>query len=235
MIVKTVKRLMDVFLGTLFIILFSPLMIAIAIAIKLGSRGPILYTQQRAGTLPSDGNQAQTFSVYKFRTMAVDAEAKTGAVLSCVNDPRVTRIGYFLRRTRLDELPQFFNVLMGHMSIVGPRPERPELMEPLNSSIPFFEERLRFVKPGITGLAQIKLKYDGKMSDDCELLPFKSELVNPFQMEDLEGATADGMRLKLLYDLVYSSSLERFTSFVATDLAIMLKTPIVMFMSKTGR
>ena len=233
--VSIVKRAMDLTLGTIFLILFSPVMIAIAIAVKLTSRGPVFYRQPRAGVLITTSDDVPVFHVYKFRTMVVDAESKTGVVLSQKNDPRLTPIGSFLRRTRLDEVPQFFNVVKGDMSIVGPRPERPELMRPLNSSIPFFEERLRFVKPGITGLAQIKLMYDGDLPEDSELGRLKSSLVNPYHMDELNGAVADGMRLKLLYDLVYSLSLERFTTFIKTDIGIMIKTPLVMFYSKTGQ
>lgn len=233
-IAKIIKRAMDLGLSAFFIVLFGPTMLVIAGLVKLTSRGPVLYKQTRAGTLPANGDEFPRFTVYKFRTMTHDAEAKTGAIISPENDPRVTRIGHFLRQTRLDELPQFFNVLKGDMSIVGPRPERPELMGPLNSSIPFFEERCRMVKPGITGLAQIKLHYDGNMAKDCELEPFKSALVNPFQMEELEGSTADGMRIKLLYDLAYGASQEGILSSFKTDLGIMLKTPLVMF-SKLGR
>ena len=234
-IVLIIKRAMDLTFGIFLILLFLPVMIGIAIAVKLTSKGPIFYKQTRTGALSLINDDVPVFLVYKFRTMEVDAESKTGAVLSKPNDPRTTPIGAFLRRTRLDELPQLFNVIKGDMSIVGPRPERPELMRPLNSSIPFFEERLRFVKPGITGLAQIKLKYDGNISNDSELAPLMSALVNPFDMEELNGAVADGMRLKLLYDLVYSTSLERLTTFLKTDLSIMIKTPYVMFFNKTGQ
>jgi lipopolysaccharide/colanic/teichoic acid biosynthesis glycosyltransferase len=234
-ITAVVKRIMDIVLSIIILIVNAPIAIAIAIAIKLTSPGPVFYRQRRLGRIGPRGGPVPEFNVYKFRTMTANAEASTGAVLCQQNDPRVTRIGHFLRKTRLDELPQFLNVLNGDMSIVGPRPERPELMEPLNSSIPFFEERLRFVKPGITGLAQIKLNYDGDIPQNSDLTHLKPFLVNPFQMQELEGAVADGMRLKLLYDLVYSSSLERFSSFIKTDLGIMLKTPLVMFYNRTGQ
>ena len=105
----------------------------------------------------------------KFRSMKPDAERLTGMVVATAGDPRITRVGKFLRRTRLDELPQFLNVLMGDMSIVGPRPERPELAEQLAMAIPYFEERMRDVKPGITGLAQINLSYTGKPFPDSHL------------------------------------------------------------------
>jgi lipopolysaccharide/colanic/teichoic acid biosynthesis glycosyltransferase len=234
-LISVVKRMMDIVFSVGILVITAPIAVAIAVAIKRTSPGPILYRQRRLGRIGPQRGSIPQFDVYKFRTMTADAEATTGAVLCRQNDPRVTRIGHFLRRTRLDELPRFFNVLKGDMSIVGPRPERPELMAPLNSSIPFFEERLRFVKPGITGLAQIKLGYDGDIPRNSDLAHLKPYLVNPFNMQELEGAVADGMRLKLLYDLVYASFLERFSSFIKTDLGIMLKTPIVMFYNRTGQ
>ena len=233
--VSIVKRAMDITLGTAFLMLSSPVMLTIAAAVKLTSKGPALYKQPRAGVLIKSNDEVPIFQVYKFRTMVLDAEKKTGATLSKKNDPRITKIGGFLRRTRLDELPQFLNVIKGEMSIVGPRPERPELMRPLNASIPFFEERLRFIKPGITGLAQIKLLYDGNLPKNSELQRLKNSFVNPYNLDEAEGAVADGMRLKLLYDLVYSLCLERFSTFIKTDLTIMIKTPLVMFLGKTGQ
>ncbi len=234
-IVPIVKRMMDVILSTSFLVLVSPIMLLIAAAVKLTSEGPVLYRQKRTGALPADGTQCPVFTVYKFRTMCKDAEAKVGAVLAKAGDTRITSVGNFLRKTRLDELPQFFNVLKGDMSIVGPRPERPELMGPLSSSVPFFEERLRCVKPGITGLAQIKLKYDGHLPETSELMPLKPTLVNPYGMKETEGSIADGMRLKLLYDLSYVTSLERFWSFLVNDISIMIRTPLVMFFNRTGQ
>lgn len=234
-IVPAAKRLMDIFFGMMFLIIFSPVMLLAAVAVKLTSNGPVLYRQRRAGALNADDTVCPQFNVYKFRTMKVDAEKGTGAVLSKQNDNRVTPIGCFLRRTRLDELPQFLNVIKGDMSIVGPRPERPELMAPLSLSVPFFEERLRCVKPGITGLAQIKLKYDGHLPKNSELAPLQDSLVNPYKVDEMQDSVADGMRLKLLYDLAYSTSLESFGSFIKTDLSIMAKTPYVMFFGRTGQ
>ena len=132
--------------------------------------GPIFYKQRRAGRLLGTSGHGrdlkfEEFWMIKFRTMKVDAERKTGAVLANEQDPRISRVGRFLRKTRLDELPQFFNVLRGEMSIVGPRPERPELLENLALAIPYFEERMRGVKPGITGLAQVALGYTGRPTD----------------------------------------------------------------------
>jgi len=171
----------------------------------------------------------------KFRSMKPDAERLTGMVVATAGDPRITRVGKFLRRTRLDELPQFLNVLMGDMSIVGPRPERPELAEQLAMAIPYFEERMRDVKPGITGLAQINLSYTGKPFPDSHLAKYEQDLTNPFKMEGTEDALADHMRIKLLYDLAYTASLERFDTYLRTELGIIFKTPLVMLKMTQGR
>jgi len=170
----------------------------------------------------------QEFSMLKFRSMRPDAERLTGVVVATKNDPRITKVGKFLRKTRLDELPQFVNVLLGQMSIVGPRPERLELAEQLAMAIPYFEERMRDVKPGITGLAQINLSYTGKPFPDSHLAKFQEDLTNPFKMEGTEGALADDMRMKLLYDLAYSASTEALRTFLPLELSILCKTPLVM-------
>ena len=164
----------------------------------------------------------------KFRSMKPDAERLTGMVVATAGDPRITRVGKFLRRTRLDELPQFLNVLMGDRSIVGPRPERPELAEQLAMAIPYFEERMRDVKPGITGLAQINLSYTGKPFPDSHLAKYEQDLTNPFKMEGTEDALADHMRIKLLYDLAYSAATEELRTFLPLELSILVKTPLVM-------
>ena len=164
----------------------------------------------------------------KFRSMRPDAERLTGVVVASKDDVRITKVGKFLRKTRLDEIPQFFNVLLGHMSIVGPRPERLELAEQLAMAIPYFEERMRDVKPGITGLAQINLSYTGKPYPDSHLAKFEQDLTNPFKMEGTEDALADHMRMKLLYDLAYSASTEQLSTFLPLELSILFKTPLVM-------
>jgi len=164
----------------------------------------------------------------KFRTMRINAEARTGAVLAEENDPRVTRVGRILRKTRLDELPQLWNVLKGEMSLIGPRPERPELLGNLVLAIPFFEERMRDCKPGITGLAQVSLSYSGHAPEGGSLAAYEDTLTNPFRFELARGALADDMRTKLLLDLAYVVSLERFGSFLRTELGIIFKTPWVM-------
>jgi exopolysaccharide biosynthesis polyprenyl glycosylphosphotransferase len=139
-------------------ILFSPLMLLVAIAVKFSSPGPVLYGQKRVGL------DDKTFTVYKFRSMYVDAEARTGAVWAQKDDPRITPVGRIIRRLRFDELPQLFNVLKGDMSIVGPRPERPEFVKTLTEQIPYYRQR-HCVKPGITGWAQINYKYGDKLED----------------------------------------------------------------------
>ncbi len=139
-------------IGVLGLLLFSPLMLLTAAAVRLTSPGPILYRQRRVGI------NGKIFTVYKFRSMYVDAEARTGAVWAKKDDPRITPIGKWLRKLRLDELPQFWNVVKGDMVIVGPRPERPEFVEILAQQIPYYRQRLA-VKPGITGWAQINHKY----------------------------------------------------------------------------
>src|SRR5262245_52777532 len=159
---------MDIAASLVGLILTAPLYPILAAAIYLDSPGPILYRQRRAGMLLGVDEEHPghfrflEFFMLKFRSMPVDAEQLTGAVLAGADDPRVTRVGRFLRKTRLDELPQLVNVLRGETSLVGPRPERPEMLNNLALAIPFFEERMRNVKPGITGLAQIALTYTGK-------------------------------------------------------------------------
>ncbi|HWN67615.1 MAG TPA: sugar transferase, partial [Haliangium sp.] len=166
--------------------------------------------------------------MHKFRTMRTDAEKFTGAVVASQDDPRVTRVGRFLRKTRLDEIPQLFEVLRGTMSLVGPRPERPELLENLAFAIPFFEERMRDMKPGITGLAQVSLGYQGDIPPGSEIESFANTLQNPFDLEETKGSLADDMRIKLLYDLAYAASAEKLSSYLAMELKILFKTPLVM-------
>jgi sugar transferase (PEP-CTERM system associated) len=152
------KRLIDITAATLGFLLSLPLLVAVAIAVKATSKGPVLYSQRRVG---KDG---QIFVMYKFRSMRQDAEAKTGAVWATVGDNRVTPVGRFLRRMRLDELPQLWNVLIGEMSLVGPRPERPEFVCDLTKNIPFYGQR-HVAKPGLTGWAQVRYTYGASMED----------------------------------------------------------------------
>ena len=138
--------------GVVLIPLWLPLCLLAALAIWLSDRGPVLYTQERLG---KDGRR---FRIIKFRTMVRDAESETGPVWAERNDPRITRIGKLLRPTQIDELPQLINILRGEMSLVGPRPERPELTERFERDVPGYKERMRAL-PGMAGLAQVRGNY----------------------------------------------------------------------------
>jgi lipopolysaccharide/colanic/teichoic acid biosynthesis glycosyltransferase len=153
-----VKRVLDLLGSLVGLTLAGLAMIAIAVAIKVTSKGPIIYAQQRVGRF------GQTFKIYKFRSMRVDAEKSGPVWASKRDDPRLTPIGGFLRRTHLDELPQLFNVFKGEMSLVGPRPERPCFVEELDQAIPRYDER-HLIKPGMTGLAQVHYCYDQSLAD----------------------------------------------------------------------
>lgn len=164
--VRRVKRMTDVIVGLLGCVVSLPLAIVIALAIKLSDRrSPVIYTQRRVGQF------GRVFRMHKFRSMRPDAEEGAGAVWASENDPRITGIGRFLRRTRLDELPQLVNILRGEMSIVGPRPERPEFVSELERQIPFFSERAN-VMPGLTGWAQIRYPYGSSAEDAARKLEY---------------------------------------------------------------
>ena len=161
----TAKRVIDLGVGAVGVVLATPLMLMVALLVKLTSRGPVLYHQTRVG------QHSRVFTVYKFRSMVDDAEAGTGAVWSQPNDRRITPLGSFLRRTRLDELPQLWNVLRGDMSLVGPRPERPEFVRSLTDQIPFYGQR-HVVRPGLTGWAQVRYTYGASVEDAMEKLQY---------------------------------------------------------------
>ena len=162
------RRMLEIAFCIALLVLTLPVIITAAIAILIEGGGPVLFRQVRVG------QHGATFDVLKFRTMRTNAEAN-GPVWATLDDPRVTRVGAFLRKTRIDELPQLFNVLRGDMSVVGPRPERPHFVELLASEIPRYHDRA-LIKPGITGWAQVQFRY---------------------------GSSVDDARRKLEYDLYY--------------------------------
>lgn len=159
------ERAAALFASILGLLLSLPLIPFIALAIKASSPGSILYRQKRVG------RGGVIFDCYKFRTMRADAEADTGPTWAADDDPRITRVGRFLRTARLDEIPQLWNVLRGDMNLVGPRPERPEFVDSLNREIPNYEFR-HVIRPGITGWAQIRYKYGNSIADAKEKLQY---------------------------------------------------------------
>jgi sugar transferase (PEP-CTERM system associated) len=172
-----IKRMIDLGSAAVGLLLAAPVLLLLAAIIKLTSPGPVFYSQRRVGYA------GQVFTVYKLRSMCVDAERDTGPVWAPHGgDARITRIGRFMRRTRLDELPQFWNIIIGNMSLVGPRPERPEFVRSLSQQIPFYGQR-HVIKPGLTGWAQVRYTY---------------------------GATVEEAMQKLQYDLFYIKHLSVF-------------------------
>jgi sugar transferase (PEP-CTERM system associated) len=178
------KRFFDVVSALALLLVVWPLMIATAIAVRIDSPGPILFRQERSGRF------GKPFVLAKFRSMRADAEKGTGPVWASKNDPRITRVGNFIRKTRLDELPQLFNVLGGSMSMVGPRPERPHFIEQLSAEIPYYHQR-HIVKPGVTGWAQISYPYGNTVEDAVQKLQFDLFYIKnhsvPFDLSILVG------------------------------------------------
>jgi lipopolysaccharide/colanic/teichoic acid biosynthesis glycosyltransferase len=160
-----IKFTVDLGLSVLLLTLAAPVILLTALAVKLNSRGPVFYSQTRLG------RGGHPYTIYKIRTMRHNCESASGACWSTVGDPRITSIGRFLRRTHLDELPQLWNVLRGDMSLVGPRPERPEFVPQLAQKIPGYRERL-LVRPGVTGLAQVQLPADTDLNSVRRKLAF---------------------------------------------------------------
>jgi sugar transferase (PEP-CTERM system associated) len=162
---RACKRALDILLSIVGIILVLPALPVIALLIKATSPGPVLFRQKRVGEGGCE------FTLMKFRTMRNDAEEATGPVWAKEDDPRITKLGCWLRKTRIDEIPQMFNVLKGEMSFIGPRPERPEFVEQLSETIPYYGKR-HFVRPGITGWAQVKYRYGASEEDALEKLRY---------------------------------------------------------------
>lgn len=159
------KRALDIAAAVLLLLVAWPLMLATAIAVAFDSPGPVLFTQERVG------KEGAKFTLMKFRSMRSDAEKLTGPVWATQDDPRITKVGRFIRKTRLDELPQLFNVLSGSMSLVGPRPEREHFVAELSHKIPYYSQR-HLVKPGVTGWAQINYRYGSTFEDSVQKLQY---------------------------------------------------------------
>jgi sugar transferase (PEP-CTERM system associated) len=162
---KNLKRLTDIILSALLLITFAPILCVVMLLIKIDSKGPVFYSQERIG------ERHRIYMIYKFRSMFTDAEEKTGPVFTTKDDDRITRFGRFLRKWRIDEIPQLWNVLRGEMSFVGPRPEREFFVKQLEQEIPYYRERFS-VKPGITGWAQVCYRYGYTLEDAVEKLNY---------------------------------------------------------------
>jgi lipopolysaccharide/colanic/teichoic acid biosynthesis glycosyltransferase len=201
--VAVAKRTLDLVFALVALVVFAPLMASVALLIKFGSPGPVIFTQERLGAI--ENGRARLFRMYKFRSMRPDAEAKSGPVWATRDDPRITPVGRFLRKTRLDELPQFFNVLKGDMTIVGPRPERAHFTQQLSGIIPGYYDRHAGLKPGITGWAQVNQEYD---------------------------TSIDSVKTKVFYDLVYVAHLQRLRTYLAIEFAILFRTVAVVVLRK---
>lgn len=187
---RRLKRMLDVAFATVGLVLAAPLILLTALLIAIDSPGPILYRQVRAGEL------GRPFTLYKFRSMRVDAET-TGARFAEENDPRITRVGRFIRKTRLDELPQLWNVLRGEMSMVGPRPERPVFVEQLEQQVPYFKQRL-YVKPGVTGHAQVRCRYGATTEDHLEKLQYDLYYIKSYSVAFDLSIILDTVKVVLL-------------------------------------
>jgi exopolysaccharide biosynthesis polyprenyl glycosylphosphotransferase len=156
---------LDISAALAMLLVLSPVMAVVALLVKFTSPGPVVYRQVRVG------QHGRVFTVRKFRSMRADAEATTGAVWATQNDSRITTVGRLIRRSRLDELPQLWNVLLGDMSLIGPRPERPEFVKMLTQRIPFYGER-HVIRPGLTGWAQVRYTYGASVEDAMEKLQY---------------------------------------------------------------
>jgi len=197
--VSLAKRTIDILSAVFGILLTMLLLPFIALAIRIDSKGPVFYSQQRIGREHS--NHTAIFNIYKFRTMHLSTNQSVECCWAAQNDPRITRVGKFLRKSRIDELPQFINVLRGDMSLIGPRPEQPGLIDSLEKSIPFYRERVFNVAPGITGLAQIEQGYDKNIED---------------------------ARAKIAYDHTYALTLAHPLQWLRLEAYIILQTILVV-------
>lgn len=197
--VLKLKRATDIVCALVGLSLGLIILPLLVLCIKLESSGPVFFRQMRIGR--ASATCTEIFWMYKLRTMQDNAEQKTGAVWASSADPRVTKVGKVLRKTRLDELPQLYNVLLGDMSIIGPRPERPGFYAKLERAIPYFCERTWGLKPGITGLAQVNQGYDRNIED---------------------------VRNKVAFDHIYALSLSAILPWLLMDASIVAKTVWVM-------
>ena len=187
-----VKRVIEATLAGVLLALTAPVMFVIGLLVRLSSPGPMLYRQTRVGLAKKE------FVLLKWRTMRADAEKTSGPVWATgENDPRITRIGRFLRKTRLDELPQLWNVLRGDMSFVGPRPERPHFVNQLREEISFYDER-HSVRPGITGWAQVKFPYGSTIEDAEEKLEYDLYYVKHMSLLLDAGIVLETFKVMLL-------------------------------------
>ncbi|MCA0304801.1 MAG: sugar transferase [Proteobacteria bacterium] len=200
--IRWAKRAVDIVVASLVFVVFALTFPFVALAIRLDSKGPIFYRQLRVGE--ATPRFTRLFYMIKYRSMRIDAES-SGAMWATSNDPRVTRVGRFMRKTRIDELPQCLNVLAGDMSVIGPRPERPSFFRTLEAAIPFYAERTYGIRPGISGLAQVNQGYDTSIED---------------------------VRSKVLHDHAYAMRLGSFATWLRADVSIIWRTGLVMV---TGR
>jgi sugar transferase (PEP-CTERM system associated) len=161
----SIRRVISAFVAAVSLLLLLPVFLVVAVLIKLDSPGPVIYSQIRVG------ENGKRIRIYKFRSMRKDAELNGDAVWAVENDPRITRVGHFLRKSRIDELPQLFNILIGELDFVGPRPERPEFVEKLQAMIPYYALR-HTVRPGITGWAQVMFHYGSTIDESKEKLQY---------------------------------------------------------------
>ncbi|EPE37401.1 putative colanic biosynthesis UDP-glucose lipid carrier transferase [Candidatus Photodesmus katoptron] len=199
MLIGYLKRSFDLYVSCFALVLLLPIILTISLIIKINSIGPVFYREMRVGKLTKE--KITLFKIIKFRTMYQHSKAHHDPLWTTKNDPRITSFGKFLRKTHLDEIPQFINVIKGEMSIIGPRPESLSFYKKLDKAIPFFSDRTYQVIPGITGLAQVNQEYDTCIEDVIR---------------------------KVGFDHSYALSLSSFQSWIAMDINIIKKTILIM-------